>query len=269
MKWTITTMKTIINLKVFTLLITIAASNLLSAQEDFPKPGKMEPGMSEFWLPQPLIVTPGLVKCTEPIPAPSDADILFNGKDLSNWKGSEIQEAQWIVSDDVFTVNKGTGNIETKKHYRDFQLHLEWKVPADITGKNQARGNSGVFLQGIYEIQIMDSYINKTYANGQAGSVYKQTGPLVNAMNKPGEWNVYDIIYTAPTFNKDGNYRTYPYVTLIHNGVIIQNNTRINGTTPYIGFPIVKEHGDGPIMLQDHGDPSAAISFRNIWIREL
>ncbi len=252
--------------KVFTLIIAIAISTTLFAQEDFPKPGKMEPEMSEFWLPQPVIVTPGIVKCTDLIPAPSDADILFDGKDLSKWKGTETEEAQWIVSEGVFTVKKGTGSIATKKHYRDFQLHLEWKVPVNITGSSQGRGNSGVMLQGIYEVQVLDSYNNKTYANGQAGSIYKQTAPLVNAMKKPGEWNIYDIIYTAPTFTKDNTYRTYPYVTVIHNGIVIQNNTRINGTTPYIGFPTVSEHSDGPIILQDHGDP---ISFRNIWIREL
>ncbi len=163
----------------------------------------------------------------------------------------------------------GTGDIETKKHFNDFQLHLEWKVPASITGRGQARGNSGVFLQGMYELQVLDNYGNKTYGNGQAGSLYKQSAPLVNAMKKPGEWNVYDIIYKAPTFKADGTYRSYPFVTVIHNGVIIQNNTRINGITDYIGFPVVKAHGDGPILLQDHGDPSEAISFRNFWIREL
>ena len=255
--------------KVSTLFFAIVASGVLSAQEEFPKPGKMEHDMSEFWLPQPVIVTPGIVKCTDPVPAPSDADVLFDGKDLSMWKGVKTQEAQWIVSNGVFTVKKGTGNIETKKQYSNFQLHLEWKVPATITGSSQFRGNSGILLQGVYEIQILDNFINKTYVNGQAGSVYKQTAPLVNAMKMPGEWNVYDIIYTAPTFKKDSTYRTYPYVTLIHNGVIVQNNTRINGTTPYVGFPKVKQHGDGPILLQDHGDPSEAISFRNIWIREL
>jgi hypothetical protein len=241
-------------------------SNTLFAQEEYPEPGKMEPNMSEFWLPQPAIVTPGSVKCTDFIPAPSDAEVLFDGKDLSKWKGVETEEAQWIVSEGVFTVKKGTGNIETKKNYRDFQLHLEWRVPVNTTGSSQQRGNSGVMLQGIYEIQVLDSYDNKTYANGQAASVYKQYPPLVNAMKKPGEWNVYDIIYTAPTFKKDSTYRTYPYVTVIHNGIVVQNHTRINGTTPYIGFPKVIYHGDGPIGLQDHSDP---VSFRNIWIREL
>jgi hypothetical protein len=229
----------------------------------------MEANMSEFWLPQPEIVTPGDIESDQAVPAPSDAVVLFDGKDLSAWKSSSKGEAKWIVSEGVLTVKKGTGDIETKKHFNDFQLHLEWKVPASITGSNQARGNSGVFLQGMYEVQVLDNYGNKTYANGQATSIYKQSAPLVNAMKKPGKWNVYDIIYEAPTFKSDGTYRTYPFVTVIHNGVIVQNHTRINGTTPYVGFPQVEEHGAGPIKLQDHGDPSEAISFRNIWIREL
>ena len=158
---------------------------------------------------------------------------------------------------------------KTKRNFKDFQLHLEWRVPVGITGESQARGNSGVFMQGIYEIQILDNFENETYVNGQAGSIYKQTPPLVNAMNPPGEWNTYDIIYTAPTFKEDGTYRTHPTVTVIQNGVLLQNNTTILGTTEYIGFPKVREHEEGPIILQDHGDPSEAISFRNIWIREL
>jgi hypothetical protein len=253
----------------FILIIVVAFSNVLSAQEEFPEPGKMEPAMSEFWLPQPDIVTPGAEPCEEAVSAPSDAIVLFDGKDLSSWKSSTNGEAKWIVSDGVFTVKKGTGDIETKKHFNDFQLHLEWRVPASITGSNQARGNSGVFLQGIYELQVLDNFGNKTYANGQAGSIYKQTRPLVNAMNKPGVWKVYDIIYKAPTIKTHGTYRTYPYVSVIHNGVVVQNNTRINGTTPYTGFPVVEEHGAGPIKLQDLGYHSEAFSFRNFWIREL
>jgi len=262
-------MKAISIRSVFLVLSAFAISNMLFAQEEYPEPGKMKANMSEFWLPQPDVVTPGSVDCSDPIPAPSDALVLFDGKDLSQWKSSREGEARWIVENGVFTVQKGTGDIETKEHFGDFQLHLEWKVPEYITGKGQARGNSGVFLQGLYEVQVLDNYENETYSNGQATSIYKQTRPLVNAMKKPGHWNVYDIIYQAPTFNSDGTYRTYPYVTVIHNGVLVQNHTRINGTTPYIGFPEVVEHGDGPIKLQDHGDPSEAISFRNIWIREL
>lgn len=248
------------------ILLGVALSFSMMAQEKkYPERAPMKPEMSEYWLPQPPIVTPGST-CEEPASAPSDAIILFDGKNLSGWENMKGDPAEWTVSDGVFTVKRGTGGIRTKQKFNDFQLHLEWRVPVGIEGSSQGRGNSGVFLQGIYEIQILDNYQNETYVNGQAGSVYKQTPPLANAMRVPGEWNTYDIIYTAPTFKKDGTYRTPPRVTLLQNGVLLQNNTTILGTTEYIGFPKVNEHGEGPIMLQDHGDP---ISFRNIWIREL
>lgn len=252
------------------LLTTIGMLAVVSAfaQKEYPSRAPMTPAMSEYWTPQPPIVTPGKAPA-EAIGAPSDAIVLFDGKDLSQWENSKGQAAGWTVHDGVFTVKKGTGDIRTKQKFNDFQLHLEWCIPEGIEGTNQARGNSGVFLQGIYEIQILDNYENETYVNGQAGSIYKQTPPLVNAMNKPGVWNTFDIIYTAPTFKKDGTYRTPPRVTVLQNGVLLQNNTTILGTTPYVGFPEVIQHGDGPIALQDHGDPSAPISFRNIWIREL
>lgn len=238
----------------------------LNAQDKkYSEPEPMTPGMSEYWLPQPPIVTPGNAS-TEMIPAPSDAIILFDGKDLSEWENTRGEAAGWIVEDGAFTVKGGTGDIRTKRLFKDFQLHLEWSAPEEISGKSQGRGNSGVFLQDKYEIQILDCYDNETYVNGQTGSVYKQTPPLANAMNAPGQWNTYDIIYTAPTFKEDGTYRTNPKVTVFQNGVLLQNNTIILGTTEYIGFPKVIEHGDGPIRLQDHGD---SVSFRNIWIREL
>jgi len=249
--------------------VTLFLSLPLTAQETkYPEQAPMKPAMTEYWQPQPPVVTPG--KSPEKaITAPSDALILFDGKDLSQWSNAKGGPAAWTVRDGVFTVKKGTGDIQTRSSFNDFQLHLEWRIPEGITGKNQARGNSGLFLQGMYEIQILDCYGNETYVNGQTGSIYKQTPPLVNAMNKPGEWNSYDIIYTAPTFKKNDNYRTPPRVTLLQNGILLQNNAIIRGTTEYIGHPKVKEHGAGPIRLQDHGDPSAPISFRNIWIREL
>ncbi len=255
--------------KYFVIVSFIAISlSVIAQSEKYPRPATMKPEMTEFWLPQPPVVTPG--DSLEGIStAPSDAIVLFSGNDLSQWENSKGEPAEWVVHDGVFTVKKGTGNIQTKRLFKDFQLHLEWKVPEGIEGKSQSRGNSGVFLQGIYEIQILDCYENETYANGQTGSVYKQTAPLVNAMREPGKWNTYDIIYTAPTFNKNGTYRTYPSVILLQNGILLQNNTLIRGTTEFIGFPKVKGHGDGPIKLQDHGDPSIPISFRNIWIREL
>ena len=239
-----------------------------NAQTTYPQPEQMRPGMSEYWLPQPKIVTPGDIRTNT---APSDAIVLFNGKDLSAWESAKDKSpAQWTVNNDgSFTVNKRSGDIQTKQVFENFQLHIEWCIPENITGKSQARGNSGIFLQGMYEVQVLDNYQNETYVNGQAGSIYKQSVPMVNAMRKPGEWNVYDIIYTAPVFKEDGTYRFPPSVTVIHNGIVVQNNTTILGTTEYIGFPKVKQHGPGPIVLQSHLDPSEPISFRNIWIREL
>lgn len=235
-------------------------------QKEYPQPEPMRPGMSEYWTPQPKIVTPGDQATAG---APSDAIVLFDGKNLSEWQNSKGGPAEWKVADGVVTVDKSKGDILTKKKFDNFQLHLEWKVPEDIEGKSQARGNSGVFLQDMYEVQILDNYNNETYVNGMVGSLYKQTPPLVNAMRKPGEWNVYDIIYSAPIFKEDGTYRVPPRVTVILNGVVLQDNTTIKGTTEYIGFPRVIKHGAGPIRLQSHGDRSKPISFRNIWIREM
>lgn len=229
----------------------------------------MKPEMTEFYEPVPAVVTPGKVAANAFITAPSDAIVLFDGKDLSRWQNKDGGAAQWDVKNGIFTVKKGTGDISTVQEFNDFQLHIEWSVPAKITGTGQARGNSGIFLQGIYELQVLDNYNNKTYVNGQAGSIYKQTPPLKNAMRQPGEWNVYDIIYTAPRFKEDSSLFSPARVTVIHNGVVVQNNTTITGNTPYIGLPKYNFHGKGPIKLQDHGDPSEPISFRNIWIREL
>jgi hypothetical protein len=261
-----------------TLLFAIKATMLTSvavvycctdiyAQNKYPEPEQMKAEMSEFWTPQPKIVTPGTATENAIITPPSDAIVLFDGKDLSAWKrsGKGGTEPRWIVKDSVLITTK-TGSIETKQHFENFQLHIEWKIPEDVKGEGQGRGNSGVYIQGRYEVQILDSYQNETYVNGQAGSIYKQSPPLVNAMRKPGEWNVFDIIYSAPVFKNDGTYRIPPVVTVIHNGVVIQNNTRILGTTEWLGFPKVNKHGAGPILLQDHGEP---IYFRNIWIREL
>lgn len=220
-----------------------------------------DPKDTEIWEPEPRVVTPG-----EGNTPPSDAIVLFNGNDLDQWTSTNGGFAQWKVEDGAMTVVKGTGDIETKQKFEDFQLHIEWRSPSVIEGEGQGRGNSGIFLQGIYEVQVLDSYKNRTYSNGQAGSIYKQTMPLVNAKRPPGTWDVYDIIYKAPRFNKDGIIISYPTVTVIHNGIVIQNHTTIRGTTPYVGLPQVNAHGPGPIRLQDHDNP---VSFRNIWIREL
>jgi len=230
----------------------------------------VKPEATEIWSPVPKIVTPG---ATDAMP-PSDAIRLFDGSNLDEWVSAGTSEpARWTVHDGVVTVNKQAGDIETKRHFNNYQLHLEWQVPVGITGSSQARGNSGVFLATIgkdgYELQVVDSYENPTYVNGQAGSMYKQSPPLVNAMRKPGEWQVYDVVWTAPTFNADGSVATPARVTAFHNGVLVQNNFALKGTTQYIGAPWYKAHGPSPIRLQAHGDPSAPISFRNIWVREL
>ncbi|MDR0558943.1 MAG: DUF1080 domain-containing protein [Prevotellaceae bacterium] len=251
----------------FVLVITTLCiySNANAQKKEYPKPDPMTPNMTEFWTPQPKIVTPGKSSETV-IPAPSDAIVLFDGKDLSAWEDSNGNPAQWVVKDGIFTVKPGSGSIQTKQKFENFQLHIEWRSPETVKGNGQGRGNSGVFFQGIYELQVLDSYDNETYANGMAGSIYKQTPPLVNAMRKPGEWNTYDVIYSAPVFKNDGTYRIPPTVTVLLNGIVIQNNTTIRGTTPYIGLPETVKHGAGPLSLQDHGD---LIGFRNIWIREL
>ena len=234
-----------------------------------------DPKLTEVYQPVPKIVTPG----TSPSDAPSDAIILFDGKNLDQWRSGKsadtTQPALWTLGDGAVTVKKGTGSIETKQRFMDYQLHIEWKIPTNITGSGQARGNSGVFLASTgtgdvgYELQVLDCYNNTTYVNGQTASIYKQAIPLANACKKPGEWQVYDVIWTAPRFNDDGSLKSPGRVTAFHNGVLVQNNTEIKGVTMYIGTPYYKKHGASPIKLQDHGDPSEPISFRNIWVRPL
>jgi hypothetical protein len=231
-----------------------------------------KPEDTEVWTPVPPVITPGVKEGA----APSDAIVLFDGTNLDQWVSvKDKSPAQWIVKDGVLTVNKATGNIETKRSFHNYQLHLEWRIPTEITGEGQARGNSGLFLASTgpgdagYELQIVDSYNNKTYVNGQAASIYKQSAPLANAMRKPGEWQVYDVIWTAPTFNADGTLKTPAYVTAFQNGVLVQNHFDLKGETVYIGKPTYKKFDGAPIKLQAHGDKSEPISFRNIWIREL
>jgi hypothetical protein len=231
-----------------------------------------KPEETEVWKPAVPVVSPA----KDAGGAPADAIVLFDGKGLDQWVSAlDKSPAGWTVAGGVLTVDKARGNIETKRSFRDYQLHLEWRIPADITGSGQARGNSGVFLastgprdQG-YEVQILDSYDNATYVNGQAASVYKQHPPLANASRKPGEWQTYDIVWRAPVFGMDGALTTPANVTVIHNGVLVQDHAVLAGETVYIGQPSYKAHGPAPIKLQAHGDPSAPISFRNIWVREL
>jgi hypothetical protein len=215
------------------------------------------------------VVSPGVQSNAAAMTAPSDAVVLFDGKDLSQWRGRG-GPALWEVHAGLMTVKRGTGDIETRRQFKDFQLHIEWRVPADVAGVGQARANSGVILQGHYELQVLDSYHNETYAVGQAGAVYGQTAPLVNAMRKPGDWNVYDVVYTAPRFQDDGMLFSPARVTLLQNGVLIQNNTEIRGDTGVVGQPAYTASDRGAIRLQAHEDAGqSSISYRNIWLREL
>jgi hypothetical protein len=220
-----------------------------------------KPEETEVWEPEPPVVnTMGKI--------PSDAIVLFSEeKGLSAWQSTDGSAPGWTVEGDHFTVKPGTGMIRTKESFGSVQLHLEWRSPEKVVGEGQGRGNSGVFLMGRYEVQVLDSYNNRTYSNGQAGSIYKQYIPLANATRPPGEWQVYDIVFIAPTFNSDGSLNTPARVTVFHNGVLLQNDVELMGPTEYIGKPVYKPHPDAlPLELQDHSNP---VSFRNIWIRKL
>jgi Domain of Unknown Function (DUF1080) len=213
-------------------------------------------------------VSPGTLSASG-MSAPSDAIVLFDGRDLSQWQGP-AGSAAWDVRDGVLTVKKGSGDIQTRQSFQDIQLHLEWRIPTSISGEGQHRGNSGVFLMGRYEIQILDSYRSRTYAEGQAGAVYGQVPPLVNATRAPGEWNVYDVMFTAPRFNGNGTLFSPGRVTVLHNGVLIQNNAEILGATGAWGRPGYYDAlASGPIRLQDHPGPGEPVSYRNIWVRDL
>ncbi|MEO7983467.1 MAG: DUF1080 domain-containing protein [Bacteroidota bacterium] len=237
-----------------------------------------DPALTEIWTPVPRIIKPGN-KTGDP---PSDAIILFNGTDASAWQSKKGKPFNWKVEDSSITVvafaedaeysaeekQKNTvQGIQTKQAFGDCQLHIEWRTPATVKGDGQGRGNSGVLFMGRYELQIMDSYNNPTYSNGQAGSVYKQYMPMVNVCKGPGEWQSYDVIFTAPQFYPDSLVKSPARMTVFQNGVLIQNNVELWGAMQYIGVPkYVKHAAKEPLLLQDHRNP---VSFRNIWIREL
>ncbi len=235
-------------------LIAVSAGGL-GAQTD--------PKATEVWEPVPRVITPGVGAA-----APSDAIVLFNGTDLSQWvRDPEGTAPRWMVEDGAFMPASGSGGLRTKRAFGDCQLHIEWRTPAVVSGEGQGRGNSGVFLMGRYEVQVLDSYNNRTYSNGQAGSLYKQAIPLVNASRKPGEWQSYDIVFRAPRRDAAGNVTTPGFVTVFHNGVLVQDHVALKGNTVYTGQPFYERHGDKePLMLQDHGNP---VAYRNVWIREL
>jgi hypothetical protein len=250
----------------FFLSILLIACFMSSNAQQKPKPEE-----TEVYQPVQKVIDHGK-QCTG---IPSDAVVLFDGKGLDKWVSvnDSTKPAGWKLVDGTMKVNKSAGDIQTKQNFLDYQLHLEWRVPKNITGSGQARGNSGIFLASVYdggyELQILDSYNNFTYVNGQAGSIYKQYIPLVNPMRPPGEWQVYDVIWTAPRFNADGSLQSPARVTALLNGVLVQNNVSLKGRTEYIGQPKYDPHGAAPIKLQAHGDPSEPISFRNIWVRPL
>jgi len=248
----------------------LAASAMALGQEA----ARPNPKDTEVWAPVPPVVTPGAMLGA----APSDAIILFDGKNLNEWVSAQDHTpARWFVKAGAMVVNKapGVGNIETKRKFKDFQLHIEWRIPPGITGSSQERGNSGVFLASTgsgdagYELQVLDSYSNSTYVNGMAGSLYKQSIPLANAARPPGAWQSYDVVWTAPRFNPDGTLKTPAYATVFWNGVLVENHFELKGQTLNRGTPFYTSYDEAPIKLQAHGDSSEPISFRNIWVRGL
>jgi len=253
--------------KLISTLAAISCAATLAAQQ----PTTMKPEDTELWSPVPPVVTPGVL----PGLPPSDAIVLFDGKNLDEWVSvKDGSPAGWKVADGVFTVEKSTGDIMTKRKFTNYQLHIEYRIPVNVAGSGQARGNSGVFLarlpdSTVFELQVLDSYQNSTYVNGMAGSFYKQSIPLVNAARKPGEWNTYDVVWTAPTFRADGSLATPAYATVLWNGVLVDDHFELKGVTKYIGLPHYTPYTSAPIALQAHGDPSEPISFRRIWVREL
>lgn len=231
----------------------------LTNDDDMPP----EPKVTEVWYPVPPKVTPGASAGAPP----SDAIVLFDGKSLNAWKSANGGDAKWKIENGELVIAPGTGDIQTKEGFADVQLHVEWRAPKLPPDKvNQDRANSGVFLQDVYEVQVLDNFQNATYVNGMVGSVYKQYAPLVNATLPAEAWQVYDIIFTAPRFAADGSLVSPARMTVLHNGVVVQNNVSLKGATTYIGAPSYRPHGDMPIRLQDH---SHEVRYRNIWLRRL
>lgn len=218
--------------------------------------------------PHPKVITPGTESTqAEPGKPPSDAIVLFDGKDLSQWQGVKGGEAKWTVENGELIVGAKTGDIITKQPFGDCQLHVEWAAPTPASGTSQGRGNSGVKIMGRYEVQVLDSYKADTYADGQAGALYGQYPPLVNAVRPPGQWQMYDIIFHAPRFSSDGKVEKPATATVLLNGVLVQDHAELKGTTAHNSPGVYKAHAaNEPLLLQDHGNP---VRFRNIWIRPL
>jgi hypothetical protein len=224
---------------------------------------EIDPKLTEDWTHKPEVVSSD--KYGE---SPSDAIVLYGGKtDLNKWVDGNGKNIAWKAKGKALIVEQNGGMITSKKSFGDMQLHIEWASPKKAVGKGQQRGNSGIFIMGLYEIQVLDSYNNETYYNGQAGSVYKQHAPLVNACRKSGKWQTYDIFFTAPKFDSYKKLISPAYATVVHNGILIQNHVEVKGPTEYRGQPVYKYHESKlPIQLQDHGNP---VKFKNIWVREL
>ena len=218
--------------------------------------------------PQPVIMTPGTASTQERAGRPpSDAVVLFDGTDLAKWESNKGGPAQWKVEDGALVVAPGKGDIHTKQAFGDCQLHVEWAEPTPPSGEDQARGNSGIYLMSKYELQVLDSYGNKTYPDGQAGAIYAQTPPLVNACRPPGEWQSYDVVWQGPRFDAAGKLLRVAHITVLQNGVLVQDHTALTGPTDYMKRPPYSPHPEKmPLLLQDHDQ---AVRFRNIWIREL
>jgi Domain of Unknown Function (DUF1080) len=218
--------------------------------------------------PQPPVIDPGTASTQEqPGRPPSDAIVLFDGKDLSHWRTSKNGPAGWRIEEGALVIKPGAGEILSKDEFGDCQLHLEFAAPTPPRGRDQGRGNSGVMLFGRYELQVLDSFQSLTYPDGQAAAIYGQYPPLVNAARAPGQWQTYDIIFKSPQFQKDGSLESPAYVTMLHNGVLVHNHTPLLGPMAFRAQPKYRPHGPkGPILLQDHGNP---VRFRNIWVREI
>jgi len=246
--------------KIFLLIYGLAATMAFGQ-----KKGPTNPEATEIYEPVPPRVVPGQNGAP-----PSDAIVLFDGSNFDHWITSVDSTAvKWHLNKDgSMTVGDRIGNIQTKQNFGSIQLHIEWKSPQKTQNKGQQRANSGVFIQKRYEVQVLDNNDNPTYVNGQVGALYKQGIPLAMASSPTGKWNAYDIIFHAPEFSRGGNIVTPATITVLHNGVLIQDHFEIEGTIEYIGWPKYEAHGKAPLMLQDHRDNSR-VSFRNIWVREL
>jgi hypothetical protein len=242
------------------MMLALTASVLTWPAHGQDNPILQRAAVTEIRDPVPPIVT------TSQTGVPSDAIMLFDGTGLGAWESVRGDAPSWTVENGALTVAPGSGDIRTKRAFGDVQLHVEWRTPTQVIGNGQGRGNSGVFLMDRYEVQVLDSFENPTYVNGQAASVYKQHIPLVNASKGPGDWQTYDIVFTAPRFGAQGRVLHPATVTVLHNGVLVQNHVPLTGPTEFIGQPSYEEHGKAPLRLQDHGN---LVSFRNLWIREL